>query len=161
MAPVPKAEIEQFLREMDFTEGEPGVWTGRITIREIGVMQPFLILVRLVDHAVGVAVDLGLVVDNNHEAVYEYLLEVSGRITLGEFFIGEDNQIRIWAELPCGATNDHYFSREELALMMRVLLDAVRDHYNRILQLIHGGAGREPGGLLGWLRAARERQRAD
>lgn len=161
MAPVSRAEIEQFLRERGFTESQPGVWIGHTIIPDIGVMQPFLILVRLLEHVVGVAVDLGLVADNNHEAVYEYLLEVSGKITLGKFFIGEDNQIRVGAELPCGAADDSYFSREELALMIRFLLNAVRDHYNRILQLIHGGAGREPGGLLGWLRAARERQRAD
>jgi hypothetical protein len=159
--PVTRAEIERFLREeMALTEIKPGVWLRRAIIPDIGVMQPFSIIVRLFDHAIEVAIDLGLLVDSNHEAVYEYLLEASGRIILGKFFIGDDERILIGVELPCGASNASYFSPEELALMTKVLFDAIKDNYNRIVQLIHRDRRRGPGGPLGWLRAARERQQA-
>lgn len=155
-----KAEIEQFLKEeLDLNEVEPGLWVGRTGIPDLTTMQPFLVMVRLIDdRAVAVGINLGLRVDGNHEAVYEYLLEVNGKIALGEFLVDDEDRISIGAEMPCGTADDNYFSREELALMIRFLLDGVRDHYNRILQLIHGGEHKKPTGILKWLKSARERQ---
>jgi len=156
---VSREELERVLREeLHLNEVAPGVWVGRTTIPGLTAMQPFLIMVRLLDHAVAVAINLGLQVDRNHEAVYEYLLEVNGRIALGEFFVDDEDRISMGAEMPCREDSHSYFSQEELVVMMKVLFDAVKDHYNRILQLIHGGERRGPRDLLSWLKTARERR---
>lgn len=155
-----REEIERVLKEeLRLTEAAPGVWIGRNGISGLATMQPFLIMVRLIENrAVAVGINLGLRVDGNYEAVYEYLLEATGKIALGKFFVDDEGRISMGVEMPCGTSTDSYFSREELALMVKVLFDAVKEHYNQILQMIHGGARKEPGGLLKWLKSARERR---
>ncbi len=157
-----REEIERVLKEelrLTQSEGAPEVWGGSTIIPELATQQLFPIIIHLVDdQAVAVGINLGLKVDRNQEAVYEYLLEINGKIALGEFLLDDETRISIGAEMSCGTSTDSYFSREELALMVKVLFDAVKEHYNQILQMIHGGARKEPGGLLKWLKSARERR---
>lgn len=151
-----KEEFERELREgLRLTEVTPGVWVGRTAIPEFTVMQPFVLMVRLIDlpqrvvkdqqnqrhNAVAVAINLALRVEENHRAVYEHLLETNGKKTLGAFFISDEDQIAIGAEMPCGSDPSNYFSKEELALTLMALFTTVREHYNRIVQLIHAEEG--------------------
>ena len=147
-----KEEFESELREkLHLTEVTPGNWVGRTAIPEFIVTQPFVLIVRLIElpqraatnpqserpNAVAVAINLNLRVEKNHRAVYEYLLGVNGEKTLGAFFISDEDQIAIGAEMPCGSDPGNYFSKEELALITMALFTTVKEHYNPIVQLIH------------------------
>ena len=147
-----KEEFESELREkLRLTEVTPGNWVGRTVIPEFIVTQPFVLMVRLVElsqreatnpqnqrhNAVAVAINLALRVEKNHRAVYESLLEINGEKTLGAFFISDEDQIAIGAEMPCGSDPGNYFSKEELAFMMMALLTTIKEHYTSIVQLIH------------------------
>jgi len=149
---VTKEEFESELREkLRLTEVTPGNWVGRTAIPEFIVTQPFVLMVRLVElsqrattnpqsqrpSAVAVAMNLALQVDKNHKAVYEYLLGINGEKTLGAFFIGDEDQIAIGVEMPCGSDPGNYFSKEELALMMMAVVTTVKEHYTPIVQLVH------------------------
>lgn len=147
-----RSELEEFLRnELHLTEVSPGAWLGRTVIPDLAVGQPFPIQVRIFGPAIGVAVGIGLRVDKNYEAVYEYLLETNGNVALGGFMVDDSGQILATAEIPCGSENGDFFSQEELGVMMMVLLQLVKDQYNNILKLLHG----DKGGFLNWLKSAR------
>ena len=146
-----KEEFERELREeLHLSEVASGNWVGRTTIPEFAVMQPFILMVRLIElpqrevnnrqnqlySAVAVGINLALRVENNHEAVYKKLLEINAERTLGAFSIDDEGQIAIGAEIPCGPA-ENYFSREELGVMIMTLFGAIKDYYNTIVQLIH------------------------
>jgi len=115
---VTKEEFERELREeLHLTEVTPGTWVGRMTIPEFAVKQPFAMMVRLIEipqqeaanqqnqrhNAVALAINLALRVERNHRAVYESLLEINNERTMGAFFISDEDEIAIGAEMPCGS----------------------------------------------------------
>lgn len=171
-----REELERELQErLRLVELSPGVWVGRTAVPGLATLQPFVVMVRLLDldrkkedtqseedrptdtssvlgkfqtgtsegsvkpqkpGAVAVAINLGLRVHSNHQAVYEYLLKVNGTKAIGAFILSDNDEIAIATELPCGAELGNYLSREALGMMLGALLGTVKEHYHRIAQLV-------------------------
>jgi len=134
-----RAELERFLKdELRLTEVSPGAWLGRTEIPDLAAGQPFHFQVRFFDDkVVGAAVNLGLRVDKNHEATYEFLLGVNAKTAVGGFAIDDEGRIVATAETPIDTEHGDYLAKDEIGLILASLMKLIRDHYSRILQLIN------------------------
>lgn len=158
---ISRQETGTVLESMGLRPAGVDAWTGLHQVRG----RTFLVSVNTTPVYTQVIVRLNLVTTCNQPALHRYFAEVNGKIALGKFAVGPEQQgsrpLVLIVDLPAGAEPE-YTAREALHMLFGIAFRLVEEHYDHIEALVREGCASDvtgsqwPGSwLLERLRAAR------